>query len=214
MPSWQIGISTRPAGATEGAIVGGTVALAAGEVRVDAPVAPAVGEPELHAAARAATSATGARARVLLNMRSSVGSPIVGCGALMHAPVGTLPPDPRPGTPVLSLRTPPHRTVPPDEAGCARTNDDGAVPGAEQGAAPKPMALAARPAPAADLITLSEAARLAGVSRDTVRTWADRGDLPTVGSTASRTRRVRRADLVRLLGQHRGNGSHERRNGE
>ena len=43
------------------------------------------------------------------------------------------------------------------------------------GAAPSPMALAARPAPAAELITLSEAARLAGVHRDTVRAWCARG---------------------------------------
>ena len=38
------------------------------------------------------------------------------------------------------------------------------------------MALAARPGPAAELITLAEAARLAGVHRDTVRAWAARGE--------------------------------------
>ena len=49
------------------------------------------------------------------------------------------------------------------------------------------MALAARPGPAAELITLSEAARLAGVHRDTVRAWCARGDLPSLrqGARAS-----------------------------
>ena len=41
------------------------------------------------------------------------------------------------------------------------------------------MALAARPGPAAELLTLSAAARLAGVDPETVRAWCARGDLPT-----------------------------------
>ena len=54
------------------------------------------------------------------------------------------------------------------------------------------MALAARPGPAAELLTLSEAARLAGVDRETVRAWCDRGDLKAVrgsGRNASCLRR-------------------------
>jgi diguanylate cyclase (GGDEF)-like protein/excisionase family DNA binding protein len=65
------------------------------------------------------------------------------------------------------------------------------------------MALAARPGPAAELITLSEAARLAGVNRDTVRAWAAKGDLPAIRETGSRRIRVRRGDLDRLLEQGR-----------
>ena len=60
------------------------------------------------------------------------------------------------------------------------------------------MALAARPGPAAELLTLSEAARLAGVDRDTVRAWCDRGDLALV-SGQGRQVRLRRHDLERLL---------------
>ena len=50
------------------------------------------------------------------------------------------------------------------------------------------MALAARPGPAAELITLAEAARLAGVHRDTVRAWAARGDLSAIHEPGSRHR--------------------------
>ena len=60
------------------------------------------------------------------------------------------------------------------------------------------MALAARPTPAAELLTLAEAARLAGVDRDTVRGWCDRGDLQAVRGTG-RAVRLRRRDLERLL---------------
>ena len=68
------------------------------------------------------------------------------------------------------------------------------------------MALAARPGPAAELITLSEAARLAGVDRDTVRAWADKGDLAVVRQTGGRADRVRRGDLERLLEKRRPRG--------
>jgi diguanylate cyclase (GGDEF)-like protein/excisionase family DNA binding protein len=61
------------------------------------------------------------------------------------------------------------------------------------------MALAARPGPAAELISLSEAARLAGVHRDTVRAWCARGDLPSLREGGRREVRLRRADLQRLL---------------
>ena len=61
------------------------------------------------------------------------------------------------------------------------------------------MALAARPGPAAELITLAEAARLAGVHRDTVRAWAARGDLSAIHEPGSRRIRLRRGDLERLL---------------
>ena len=61
------------------------------------------------------------------------------------------------------------------------------------------MALAARPGPAAELITLSEAARLAGVHRDTVRAWCARGELPSSAPGRPRELRLRRSDLERLL---------------
>ena len=61
------------------------------------------------------------------------------------------------------------------------------------------MALAARPRPAAELITLAEAARLAGVHRDTVRAWCARGDLPSVRHGPRRELRLRRDDLLRHL---------------
>ena len=61
------------------------------------------------------------------------------------------------------------------------------------------MALAARPGPAAELITLTEAARLAGVHRDTVRAWAAKGDLSAIREPGSRRIRLRRGDLERLL---------------
>jgi diguanylate cyclase (GGDEF)-like protein/excisionase family DNA binding protein len=60
------------------------------------------------------------------------------------------------------------------------------------------MALAARPGPAAEILTLSEAARLAGVDRETVRAWCDRGDLKAVRGTGRQIRLLRR-DLERLL---------------
>ncbi|MEO5703876.1 MAG: EAL domain-containing protein [Candidatus Limnocylindrales bacterium] len=73
------------------------------------------------------------------------------------------------------------------------------------------MALAARPGPAAELITLSEAARMAGVHRDTVRAWCARGDLPSLRHGARHEVRLRRDDLQQLLdGRTRGvarNGS-------
>ena len=61
------------------------------------------------------------------------------------------------------------------------------------------MALAARPGPAAELITLSEAARVAGVHRDTVRAWCARGELPHLRHGARHEVRLRRGDLDRLL---------------
>ena len=63
------------------------------------------------------------------------------------------------------------------------------------------MALAARPGPAAELITLSEAARLAGVQRDTVRAWTAKGQLAAIRESGRREIRVRRGDLERLLQQ-------------
>ena len=60
------------------------------------------------------------------------------------------------------------------------------------------MALAARPIPAAELLTLSEAARLAGVDRDTVQAWCDHGDLKAVRGSG-RQMRLRRRDLERLV---------------
>jgi diguanylate cyclase (GGDEF)-like protein/excisionase family DNA binding protein len=65
------------------------------------------------------------------------------------------------------------------------------------------MALAARPGPAAELITLSEAARLAGVHRNTVRAWCAKGDLPSLRQGARRELRLRRSDLDRLLERRR-----------
>ncbi len=65
------------------------------------------------------------------------------------------------------------------------------------------MALAARPGPAAELITLSEAARLAGVQPSTVRAWAAKGDLAAVRETGRREVRVRRGDVDRLLAERR-----------
>ncbi|HUQ43810.1 MAG TPA: EAL domain-containing protein [Candidatus Limnocylindria bacterium] len=61
------------------------------------------------------------------------------------------------------------------------------------------MALAARPGPAAELLTMSEAARIAGVHRDTVRSWCARGDLTTVTIGPGRSVRLRRRDLERLM---------------
>ena len=61
------------------------------------------------------------------------------------------------------------------------------------------MALAARPGPAAELITLSEAARLAGVHRETVRAWCASGELPSLRHGPRHEVRLRRGDLDRLL---------------
>ena len=61
------------------------------------------------------------------------------------------------------------------------------------------MALAARPGSAADLISLSEAARLAGVHPATVRSWCSRGDLPSHRHGRRRELRVRRGDVERLV---------------
>jgi diguanylate cyclase (GGDEF)-like protein/excisionase family DNA binding protein len=63
------------------------------------------------------------------------------------------------------------------------------------------MALAARPGPAAELITLAEAARLAGVHRETVRSWCSHGDLPSLRHGPHHEVRLRRGDLDRLLEQ-------------
>ncbi|HKG19795.1 MAG TPA: helix-turn-helix domain-containing protein, partial [Candidatus Limnocylindrales bacterium] len=60
------------------------------------------------------------------------------------------------------------------------------------------MVLAARPGPAAELLTLSEAARFAGVDRETLRTWCDRGDLTAVRSPGRQPKLLRR-DLERFL---------------
>ncbi|MBI2780181.1 MAG: EAL domain-containing protein [Chloroflexi bacterium] len=80
------------------------------------------------------------------------------------------------------------------------------------------MALAARPGSAAELITLSEAARVAGVHRETVRAWCAKGELPHLRHGARHEVRLRRIDLDRLLdgrgrrangnGSGHGNGAH------
>jgi len=61
------------------------------------------------------------------------------------------------------------------------------------------MALAARPGPAAELISLAEAARLAGVHPATVRSWCMRGDLPSLRHGPRKELRLRRGDLERLI---------------
>ncbi|HUG30968.1 MAG TPA: EAL domain-containing protein [Candidatus Limnocylindria bacterium] len=61
------------------------------------------------------------------------------------------------------------------------------------------MALAARPGGAADLITVAEAARIAGVHRATVRAWCAKGALPSQRQGARSEVRMRRHDLERLL---------------
>ena len=75
------------------------------------------------------------------------------------------------------------------------------------------MALAARPGPAAELITLAEAARLAGVHRDTVRAWAARGDLSAIHEPGSHRIRLRRGDLERLLDERDRRSRRGRRRG-
>ena len=74
------------------------------------------------------------------------------------------------------------------------------------------MALAARPGPAAELLTLSEAARLAGVDRETVRAWCERGELALVAGQGRRAR-LRRRDLERLLDAQVRHGPEPRRPG-
>ncbi len=61
------------------------------------------------------------------------------------------------------------------------------------------MALAARAGPAAELISLTEAAKLAGVHRDTVRAWCARGDVPSLKHGPHHEIRLRRGDLERHL---------------
>jgi diguanylate cyclase (GGDEF)-like protein len=66
------------------------------------------------------------------------------------------------------------------------------------------MALAARAAASGELLTLSQAAVMAHVHRDTVRSWCVSGRLPSVGGTRRGDRRVRRTDLERILADRRG----------
>ncbi len=61
------------------------------------------------------------------------------------------------------------------------------------------MALAVPPVPASDLLTLDEAARLAGVHRDTVRSWCARGLVPSIRAGPRRAHRLRRVDLESWL---------------
>jgi diguanylate cyclase (GGDEF)-like protein len=63
------------------------------------------------------------------------------------------------------------------------------------------MALAVRPDRAPDLLTLAEAAGLAGVHPDTVRSWCARGLVPSVREGPRGSRHVRRRDLERWLRQ-------------
>ena len=74
------------------------------------------------------------------------------------------------------------------------------------------MALAARPGPAAELISLSEAARLAGVHPATVRSWCSRGDLPSLRHGPRKELRLRRRDVERLI-EGRNRAKRERRIG-
>jgi diguanylate cyclase (GGDEF)-like protein len=61
------------------------------------------------------------------------------------------------------------------------------------------MALAARSGTAAELISMSEAGRLAGVHPATVRSWCSRGDLRSLRQGRRRELRVRRGDVERLI---------------
>ncbi len=65
------------------------------------------------------------------------------------------------------------------------------------------MALAVRATPSVELLTLSEAAVVARVHRDTVRAWCVSGNLASVGGTRRGDRRVRRDDLDHLLEDRR-----------
>ena len=102
---------------------------------------------------------------------------------------------------LLSYRSEPNRTVRfRSTAWCTSASRHRHRDTVSKGAAPSPMALAARPAPpAAELITLSEAARLAGVHRDTVRAWCARGELASLRHGPRGEVRIRRGDLQRLL---------------
>ena len=68
------------------------------------------------------------------------------------------------------------------------------------------MALATRPGSASDLLTLAEAASLAGVRTETVRSWCDSGRLSCQGD-GRRGRRVRRSALEAMLAARRPNGT-------
>ncbi|MEO7664610.1 MAG: EAL domain-containing protein [Candidatus Limnocylindrales bacterium] len=61
------------------------------------------------------------------------------------------------------------------------------------------MALAIHPSRSRELLSLSEAAALARVHRDTVRSWCVTGRLASIEGTHRGERRVRRADLERML---------------
>ncbi|MEW5991313.1 MAG: EAL domain-containing protein [Chloroflexota bacterium] len=65
------------------------------------------------------------------------------------------------------------------------------------------MALAARSTPRGQLLTLEEAAAIAGVRLATIRAWCASGRLPSSGGERRGTRRVRRSDLERALAERR-----------
>jgi len=58
------------------------------------------------------------------------------------------------------------------------------------------------PNPADDLLLPSEAARILGVSRGTIRNYADYGDIP-VTRTVSGRRLFRRSDVEQLAGKRK-----------
>jgi len=76
------------------------------------------------------------------------------------------------------------------------------------------MALASRPRPAAELLTLAEAARLARVQPATVRSWAAKGRLAAVRGADARELRFRRGDLDRVLRERDAAGRATRRRRE
>jgi len=61
------------------------------------------------------------------------------------------------------------------------------------------MVVAFERRPRGDLLTMSEAAVLAGVHRNTIRAWCASGRLPSVQIDARGERRVRRSDVERLM---------------
>jgi len=63
------------------------------------------------------------------------------------------------------------------------------------------MVLPADPGVRDELLTLSEAASLARVQRETVRAWCVAGRLPSVPAGGGRERRIRRADLERVVAE-------------
>ncbi|MCI0581972.1 MAG: EAL domain-containing protein [Chloroflexi bacterium] len=65
------------------------------------------------------------------------------------------------------------------------------------------MALAARSTATGDLLTVAQAATIAHVHPDTVRTWCTTGRLPSLGGRRRGDRRVRRTDLERVLSARR-----------